>query len=279
MRPNKSIGWINGNWGLPHDLKISINDRGLNFSDGIFETIYVENGHLVLLTEHFNRLTKNAKLLGMETPPQLESLQKILHEGIEKCCLKNNSGSIRLNWSRGENTSRGIDLHQSKRKELTSQLWIEINQIKPNFNPVSTMISQYEKRNASSVLSQCKTLNYIQSIQARREAQEAGFHDALLVSTTDEICCGTTSNIIVKRRNQFLTPRLESGCLAGVMRAQALKKGIIQEAKLSIDPEEDDEWLLINSLSCRAISRINKIPTKLFTDPESFWRSLFTKND
>ena len=40
---NEKLGWINGHWGVFKDLKVPINDRGLNFSDGIFETILILN--------------------------------------------------------------------------------------------------------------------------------------------------------------------------------------------------------------------------------------------
>ncbi len=48
---NTKLGWINGHWGIFKDLKVPINDRGLNFADGIFETILIFNGlHLAIHT-------------------------------------------------------------------------------------------------------------------------------------------------------------------------------------------------------------------------------------
>ena len=46
MTENKKekLGWINGHWGIFKDLTVPINDRGLNFADGIFETILILNG-------------------------------------------------------------------------------------------------------------------------------------------------------------------------------------------------------------------------------------------
>ena len=82
------------------------------------------------------------------------------------------------------------------------KFWFEINEYIPDFEPITTMISINEQRNAGSQLSQCKTFSYIQSIQARRESNLAGYDDALLLSTNNEISCGTTANIFIHRRNQ-----------------------------------------------------------------------------
>ena len=114
----------------------------------------------------------------------------------------------------------------------------------------------------------------MQSIQARLKAKANNFDDALLLSTTGEICCGTTANIIVRRDKKLVTPRLESGCLPGIMREQAIKKGLCEETELSPMPEANDEWLLINSLSCHPIKRIDNQPIKIFQHAESLWHSL-----
>jgi len=271
---NTKIGWLDGNFGSTNKLAIPIDDRGLNFGDGIFETIYIEGKTPKLLKAHLKRWARTAHILGMEAPPKEEEVKTILTEMLKQSDLGNKSASARLNWSRGSNLHRGINITKLNDKKGRHKFWIEIVQLKPSFSSVSMMISKQEQRNANSLLSQCKTFNYMQSIQARKEARHSGFDDALLLSTTGEICCGATANIIIKRDGQLLTPRLESGCLPGIMRAQGLSSGTIKEVNLSSKPELSDEWLLINSLSCQPISRINHTSLKLFKNPEKLWRSL-----
>ena len=55
----------------------------------------------------------------------------------------------------------------------------------------------------------------------------------MTISTNEEISCGTTANIIIKRNNEWLTPRIESGCLPGIMRQQGLNSGLIRAAKIA----------------------------------------------
>jgi 4-amino-4-deoxychorismate lyase len=135
-------------------------------------------------------------------------------------------------------------------------------------------VSRQERRNSNSLLSRCKTFAYGQAIQARLEARRAGADEALLLASGGELCCGTTANLLIRREGQLLTPAFGSGCLPGVMRAQLLKRGLAEEADLSPEPQPGDAWLLINSLGCRPLSRVDEHPLELHPNAEVLWRSL-----
>ena len=267
---NEKLGWINGHWGIFKDLKVPINDRGLNFADGIFETILILNGIPQLLEEHLNRWEKSASILEMNSPPSKEWLISLIEDGINRAQLNNINGVIRINWTRGESEQRGIDISQISHHGF----WLEMDSYQPNFESISTMISQTERRNSFSRLSYCKTFSYSQGIQARLEAKNAGFNDALLLNSHGEICCSTTANILVKRNNNWLTPKLNSGCLPGIMRQRGIDLNIIKETLIEATPKDNDEWFLINSLSCHPIQKINKKELKTSTNPKEFWLSL-----
>ena len=274
----RRISWIDGHWESINTAMIPIQDRGLNYADGIFETILILQGKIKFFSAHLNRWKTSAKKLGMATPPEETWLNPIIKEGIARCSMQESHGALRLNWSRGDNQSRGITITTHEPNSSSHRFWAELNTTTPQFEPISTIISSNEKRNADSQLSFCKTFAYGQGIQARREAQLNGFDDALLLSTTGEICCGTSANLLVKRNNELLTPRLKSGCLPGVMRQQGLKSGLFKEAKINRIPQKNDEWLLINSLSCRPIYKLNKKILNTFKNAESLWLSLYNIN-
>ena len=267
---NKKLGWISGHWGIFKDLKVPINDRGLNFADGIFETILILNGVPQLLDEHLNRWEKSANILEMNPPPSKEWLISLVEDGINRAQLNNINGVIRINWSRGESQQRGIDIS----KTSFHSFWLEIDSYQPDFESISTMISQTERRNSFSRLSSCKTFSYNQGIQARLEAKNAGFNDALLLNSQGEICCATTANILVKRENNWLTPPSNSGCLPGIMRQRGIDFNIIKETLIEATPRDNDEWFLINSLSCHPIQKINTKRLKITTNPKDFWLTL-----
>ena len=269
----QKIGWFEGEWKDYENLKIPINDRGLNFADGIFETVLILNGKPQLLGAHLKRWENSAKILGMQSPPSQEWLVKLIDEGINKSKLTNENGVIRLNWSRGQSHQRGIDINDTK----DHRFWIEISYYQPTFNAISTFISNTERRNTASKLSSCKTFAYNQAVQARLEAKKAGYDDALLLNNEGNICCGPTANILVKRNNVWLTPPVNSGCLPGIMRQQGINFGIIKEAIIEETLEEKDECFLINSLSCHPINSINRQKLTMSTKPKEFWLNLLTK--
>ena len=276
MSKNKKekLGWIDGRWDFCNKLKLPINDRGLNFADGIFETILILNGSPQLLNEHLNRWEKSAHILGMNPPPSKESLSLLIQDGINRSQLNAKDGVIRLNWTRGDAQKRGIDLDNRK----PHRFWLEIDSYQPTFKAISTLISQAEKRNPFSKLSFCKTFSYSQSVQARIEAKNSGFDDALLLNVQGDLCCSTTANILINRDNSWLTPSLSSGCLPGIMRQRGIDLNIIKESTIPPKPKKDDEWFLINSLSCRPIQKINNQELKILTNPKELWLSLLKSN-
>ena len=271
-----SIGWHKDKWLDIEDIYISANDRGLKFGDGIFETVLIKNNNAVLIDEHIQRLENSNRVLNMNLNINKSHLKNIISLGIKKLSLKNDQlGSIRINYSRGLNKGRSIRINKDQQEDYKNNLWIEFYIIKPSFSPISTFISQTEKRNQYSLINQCKTFSYNQSIQVLIEANKKLFDDCLILNTADELCCGSTFNILLKRNNEWMTPRKESGCLQGIMVKKAIKLNIIKEALILPKFYNDDILIAINSLSCRQINRVNDIEFTTIFDPKYFWELLY----
>ncbi len=273
---SKNLVWHNKRWQNIDDMNISIKDRGVRFSDGIFETILIKNNKAILLKEHIHRLNNSLNLLNFRFILDLEFLNEIIKEGIHILSLNDDQyGSIRINYSRGINKERAIKIYDEYNYFEIKNLWIEFNLIKLNLKPISVNISQTEKRNEYSLLSRCKTFSYNQSIQALIEANKNNFDDALMLNTKNELCCGTTFNLLLKKEDIWLTPRKESGCLPGIMVSQLLRLQKAKEDYLLPIFKEDDILLAINSLSCRQIKQVGNLKFKNFFDVNSFWEILY----
>jgi len=276
MTPSAAaVAWIEGHWGTPEQLRLPLADRGLQLADGLFETIWVEGGRPQLLEPHLRRWREGADLLGMAPPPTTAVLEPLLQEAIDRA---GGQGALRLNWSRGNPGGRGIDLPPGEPQEEQHRFWLQLTPCQATFSPLTAMVSRQETRNSSSLMSRCKTFAYGQAIQARREAQRAGAQEALLRSNSGELCCGATANVLVQRQGRWLTPPLSSGCLPGVMRGRLLELGLAEEARLEASAEPGDRWLLINSLSCRPLLRLEGQPLgawpKAEAEAERLWRRL-----
>lgn len=273
---NRNIGWKDSKWGKINNINISIIDRGLKFGDGLFETILIRNKKAILLKEHLQRFEKNLHLLHYNFQINYQFLETIIKEGINKLNLNSNEyGSIRINYSRGLNIERSLKVNTINKDFDPKKLWIEFYLIEIDFNQISVNISETERRNEFSLLSKCKTFNYAQSIQTLIEANKKNFNDSILLNTQNELCCGTTFNILLKRNNQWLTPRKESGCLQGIMRSKLLDLKLIKEAYLIPDFNKDDILIAINSLSCRQIKKVNDFQFDLDFNTKYFWDLLY----
>ena len=271
-----SIGWHKNQWLDIADIFISANDRSLKFGDGIFETILIKKNKAILLDEHITRLKNSSRILNIELNINTLNLKRLINEGIKKLSLENDQfGSIRINYSRGLNKGRSIRINKTIEDNIINNLWLEFYRIQPNFSPISTYISKTEKINQYSLSNQCKTFSYNQSIQALIEANQKSFDDCLMLNTSNELCCGSTFNLFLKRNNKWITPRKESGCLKGIMVNKALKLKIIEEALILPKFQNDDILIAINSLSCRQISKVNDIKFISKFDPNYFWELLY----
>ena len=250
-----TIAWIDGpgddgTWGAPEQLALPLADRGLALADGLFETVLIQNGKPQLLEAHLQRWRQAAAQLGMAAPPKADRLRPLLAEAIERS--GRSDAALRLNWSRG-NAGRGIAL-PAQDGPLNHRFWLQLSPWRPGFEPVSSIISQGERRNPASQISACKTFAYGWAVQARREAQQRGADEALLLNTAGQLCCATTANLLLLIEGRWLTPPLASGCLPGIMRAQGLAQDWLQEAELwPVDLDRCAAGLLINSLDCRPL--------------------------
>lgn len=278
-----AIAWIDapgpeGSWGSPDALCLPLTDRGLLLADGLFETVLVETGRPRLLETHLERWRTSAALLAMAEPPGAELVADRIAEAVRRSAIA--TGALRLNLSRGSPATpsqRGIDLPGEGQPGIPPRFWLLLTPARPVFAPVAVIVSTLERRNADSLLSRCKTFAYGSAIQARREARGRGADDALLLSTTGEVCCGTTATLLLRRDGLWLTPPLSSGCLPGVMRSRALACGLAREARIEPnDLVEAEALLLINSLGCRAVHRceLNHLSPLSLKQAEALWRSL-----
>ena len=271
-----TLGWYKNQWLDIDKILISANNRGLKFSDGIFETVLIKKNKPILFDEHLKRLEQSSKILDINLKINKLTLKQIINDGIKKLSLKNNQfASVRINYSRGVSKNRTLKINDALEAKDFDNLWLEFFRIKPIFSPISVFISQTEKRNEFSLLSKCKTFSYNQAIQALTEANKKSFDDSILLNTSGELCCGTTFNLLIKRKNKWITPRKESGCLDGIMVAKALKLKILKEELIFPEFQNDDIVVAINSLSCRQINQINDLKFRSKFDPIYFWDLLY----
>ena len=284
-----SIAWIQqpgcddetaGQWGSPDELKLPSDARGVLLAEGVFETVLVLDGRPRLLAAHLARWRQGAELLALEPPPECSVVRALIDEAIARSGI--GQGALRLNWCRGSGP-RGLEPIAQPQTAAGKLFWLQLSTSQPDFDPVSVIISPTEVRCATSVLSRCKSFGYGSALIARRQARQAGAGDALLLSSNGELCCGTSSSLLVRIDNHWLTPPVASGCLPGIMRQQALEQALAHEAPLNQgDLERCEAALLLNSLSCRPIHQKGRTEMPglgdawTSDDARAFWQGLLS---
>ena len=114
MSFQKSHSWVHldGQWLREHEAMIPVENRGLMYGDGLFETILCSQGRLILIQSHLKRFFLGLKLLKLNISLSAEHLIKLLNEGVEKNDLSKAEVVIRMQcWREG---GRGYAATSSK---------------------------------------------------------------------------------------------------------------------------------------------------------------------
>ncbi|MEN9434879.1 MAG: aminodeoxychorismate lyase [Pseudomonadota bacterium] len=200
-------------------LSVPIDDRGLTYGDGVWETIAVKAGTPLLLDEHLERLAWGARTLQLQglnlgTLKQ-QVLKKCQSTSIERAVLK-----LIITRGSGQRGYNPVGLN-------TPRIVIQINPapIYPStYYDQGIVVGLCKTRLAyQPLLAGFKHLNRLEQVLARAEF-ESTWQEGLVLDYAGQVIEGTMSNVFIYTHDQVLiTPDL-SGCgIAGIMRAQVLK--------------------------------------------------------
>ena len=217
---------------------ISANDRGLLLGDGIFTTIKFINGKLQHFHQHYERLKQHAKTISITIKLSEKELHDNCINALKQNQLNLKIAIIRITMTRGI-SERGINIP----KQSTPTVIITCTPFEPNPSkkPIKICYTSII-RNEYSPITKIKSLNYLDSILARKEARDRNFDDGVMLNTRGGICeCSTANIFFVTANYEVLTPHISEGVLNGIIREQvidACKKLNIPILQRSIRPED-----------------------------------------
>lgn len=241
---------INGHITEVDDVK-DLPNRAFYYGDGVFETIRIIEGNAIFLEKHFQRLHKGLQKLKIENHLDYRTFTS----EIEKCIEANkirNAGRLRLTAYR---ESGGY--YSPDRNELS--YLIESKVLSNNFFQLNdqglSIDTCGEIAIAQDYFSNLKTLNALPYVMAGIYRKENSLDEVLLLNSDGNICEGCSSNIFLSAGNTLLTPSLDQGCVAGIMRSQILQiaeKMGMRVVEASVRPEEmeiAEEVFFTNAIS------------------------------
>lgn len=202
------------------EAMVSVFDHGLLYGDGVFEGIRLYDGCVFKLDEHLERLEYSAKAIMLNLPWSRQELSDAVCETCRANGLK--SGYIRLVVTRGVG-SLGLSIHNC----TTPQLIIIADKIQlypPELYEKGLEIITVPTRriNAAALPPTVKSLNYLNNILAKTEAQALGYHEAIMLNDQGYVAECTGDNIFVIHKGHLITPAASAGALKGITRDTAL---------------------------------------------------------
>ena len=222
-RPRRTTGvkeakiYIDGKFYSEANAKISVFDHGLLYGDGIFEGIRFYNGRVFRLEEHLERLWDSACSICLEIPMTHEEMTEAVLETIRQNHL--HDGYIRLLVTRGIG-NLGLNPEQCKSPSViiiaaTIALYHEEFYRKG----LSIVTCATRRSNPASLNPAVKSLNYLNNVMARIEANLAGADEALMLNDAGNVAECTADNVFIIKRDQIFTPPITAGALRGITRS------------------------------------------------------------
>jgi branched-chain amino acid aminotransferase len=206
--------YIDGQYYPKSQAKISVFDHGFLYGDGVFEGIREYNGVVFKLKEHIDRLYRSAHAITLKIPLTKEEMAKAVVETLRQNKMKDSY--IRLVVSRGVG-DLGLDPRKCPKPTvviITDQISIRAGNAKET--GITTMFSWVRRNTVDSTTAEIKSLNYLNSVLAKIEANACGVDEALCLESNGCVAEGVGENVFIVKNGELLTPPTSIGALAGI---------------------------------------------------------------
>jgi branched-chain amino acid aminotransferase len=222
-RPRPTTGireakiYIDGKFYSEADAKVSVFDHGLLYGDGIFEGIRFYNGRVFRLEQHLERLWNSARSVCLDIPMTRQEMTKALLETIRQNHLRD--GYVRLVVTRGVG-NLGLNPEQCKNPSVII-IVATIALYHGDFyrKGLSIVTVATRRSNPASLNPAVKSLNYLNNVMARIEANLASADEALMLNDAGNVAECTADNVFIIKHGQIFTPPITAGALQGITRS------------------------------------------------------------
>jgi branched-chain amino acid aminotransferase len=210
--------YVDGKYCPKSEAKVSVFDHGLLYGDGVFEGIRSYNGVVFKLKEHIDRLYFSAKAIMLKIPMPKDEMTKAVLETIRKNSL--NDAYIRLIVTRGIG-DLGLDPRKCPKPTVViiAVPLLQLYDEEKRRRGMSMIVSWVRKDPVDATTHEIKTLNYMNNILAKIEANNVGADEAIVLDTRGYISEATAENLFVVKDQRILTPPSTSGPLPGITAA------------------------------------------------------------
>jgi branched-chain amino acid aminotransferase len=208
--------YLDGEFYEKENAKISVFDHGLLYGDGVFEGIRFYHGRVFRLAEHIDRLHDSAKAICLQIPQtKFEMIDAVLatirqnelQDGYVRLVVTRGSGDLGLNPALCPRPTVFI---------IASRITLYPEEMYRHGLHVVTCATRRIPHGALSPM--VKSLNYLNNVLAKIEAQQAGAGEGLMLNEQGFVAECTGDNIFTVKNGKIFTPPISSGALAGITR-------------------------------------------------------------
>jgi branched-chain amino acid aminotransferase len=193
-------------------------NRGLAFGDGFFETLIYNDSHLRLAADHVARMQQAAAALYLTLPAPLATAEA-LAATLARLAEANGLPAARLRvqlWRGGG--GRYTPPTSAAEWLATAEPFV------PDDSPIGRADFAQETYSVYSPLSFCKGPQAWLYVRAAHERQQRGLDEIILCDAAGHVAEAGAAAIFWLKDNTLHTPALTSGCVAGVRRADVLRR-------------------------------------------------------
>ena len=253
------IAYVNGRY-VPHaQALVHVEDRGYQFSDGVYEVVAVHNGKMLGEKGHFDRLAHSLSELRIDWPMAKKPLQMVLREMVRRNHVRD--GLIYLQITRGvaprdhpfpKNAKPSLVITAVKRAPIDKA------QLLSGIDVLSLPDTRWKRRDI-------KAVSLLPNVLAKQAAVEAGAQEAWQVDDDGMVTEGSATNAwIVTKEGELVTRDVSAAILNGITRLAILEAArehdipIIERAFTVAEALEAREAFISSSNShVRAVTRID----------------------
>lgn len=213
--------WIDGEIMPAAAAKISVFDHGFLYGDGVFEGVRFYHQQAFRLPLHLKRLQRSAAALNLRIPLDSPALTAAVAATIAASPLSD--GYLRIIVTRGVGVL-GINPASCQQPSviiIADQLQMVSDAQREQ--GVRAIIASTRRLTPDRLDSRIKSLNYLNAILARMEANYAGVEEAILLNDRGCVAEGTADNLFIVSDGVLLTPPATEGALAGITRQTVLE--------------------------------------------------------
>jgi branched-chain amino acid aminotransferase len=207
--------YIDGKYYPRSEAKVSVFDHGLLYGDGVFEGIKSYDGTVFQLKEHLERIYFSAKAIMLEMPLSKEEMAQAVLETLRKNNLKD--AYVRLVVTRGLG-DLGLDPRKCPKSTVIviAVPSLQLYEEEKRRRGVSMIVASVRRDPVDATTHEIKSLNYLNSILAKIEANNVGADEAIILDTQGLVSEASAENVFIVKNGMVMTPPATSGPLAGI---------------------------------------------------------------